>query len=75
MNKLIDRQQIKIEMLKSNLKVKNLAEILHISEYSTRLKLSGKRGFNETEIDILYSLFGTIIFFNYRATKNEAKII
>ena len=60
---LVDRTKLRIEMIKRNMKSKQLAEKLGIDCSSLSLKLHGKRSFSETEISTLTSLFGKVIFF------------
>ena len=58
----LDRKKLKIEMIKKDIKSKKLAEKLGIDDSSFSLKLNNKRKFTESEISVLFSIFGNSIF-------------
>ena len=58
----LDRKKLKIEMIKKDIKSKDLAEKLVIDDSSFSLKLNNKRKFTESEISDLFSIFGNSIF-------------
>ena len=55
---LVNRTKLKVEMLKNNIPASKLAKELGITSSSLSLKMSGKRYFNEDEIEFLTSVFG-----------------
>jgi len=58
----IDRNKLKIEMLKRGMSKKQLANDMCITYSSLYNKLAKNRDFSETEICILKSMFGEDIF-------------
>lgn len=58
----LDRKKLKIEMIKRDIKSKDLAEKLGIDDSSFSLKLNNKRKFTEAEISVLFNIFGKSIF-------------
>jgi len=58
----LDRTKLRIEMIKRDIKSKELAEKLGIDDSSFSLKLNNKRKFTEAEISILFNIFGKSIF-------------
>ena len=62
---LIDRDVVRAQMILRHLSVKDVCELLKITDVSFYNKINGKREFTETEICNLVSLFGKSIFFRY----------
>jgi len=58
----LDRTKLRIEMIKRDIKSKELAEKLGIDNSSFSLKLNNKRKFTEAEISVLFNIFGKSIF-------------
>lgn len=62
-NRLIDRRQLKANMIAHGLSTKDMCNMLSITDTSFYNKINGKFGFTEEEISILISYFGKSIFF------------
>lgn len=58
----LDRQKLRVEMVKRNIKTKELAEKLGIAYTTLTLKLNNKRKFTEAEVSTLFNIFGKSIF-------------
>ena len=60
--KIIDRKNLKIILIKKGMKQKELADYLGIPYPNLSNKINGKTSFSEDEITKLYSKFGKDIF-------------
>lgn len=59
----INRTELKVQMLRNNIKISDLAKSLHISRQSVSKKLNEKVGFSEKELLILRECLGDECFF------------
>lgn len=62
---LINRKVVRSKMVLKGMTVKELCDILDMTDVSFYNKINGKREFTESEIFKLISLFGNSIFFDY----------
>lgn len=69
---LIDRDKLKAEMLLKHVRIPDMCEYLRISDASWHNKMSGRTEFTESEVSLLVSKFGNVIFLPRLATKNGA---
>ena len=59
----INRTELRVQMLRKNLKINDLAKLLDISRQSVSAKLNEKVGFTEEELLILRKNLGDECFF------------
>lgn len=70
--KFVNRNQLEVEMTRLGLKTRDLAEELCITYSGAYEKIKGRRNFNEHEICVLASLFGSSIFFlDFKGNKKK----
>lgn len=62
---LINRKVVRSKMVLADMTVKDICNVLNITDVSFYNKINGKREFTESEIYALVSLFGSSIFFDY----------
>jgi len=62
---LINRKVVRSKMVLADMTVKDVCNVLNITDVSFYNKINGKREFTESEIYSLVSLFGNSIFFDY----------
>ena len=63
-NFIINRDVVRARMVLKHISVKDVCELLNITDVSFYNKINGKREFTETEICNLVSIFGNSIFFD-----------